>query len=278
MTSTQPPGQRPSLSDQIAEAILDLVVVECLDTGALLPSEARLAERFGVSRVVVREACRTLGARGILDIQHGKGMFVKNWSADAVGDLLRFALRRDTRLYDDLLEVRFSIEVQAAELAAERATPERIKQLREAFKASEAALGEFEQLARADVAFHDAIFAATGNQVLAFIGAGFQSLLVEARRLTYAGSLYRGETAEVALEDHRRILAAIERKDPAQAKQTMIDHLTMTRDVLLEAQKRISTFPRPGGSRLGTEEVLALALDEQRQRAAESTPIHRTPL
>jgi DNA-binding FadR family transcriptional regulator len=263
--STRPLSQRASLSDQVAEAILDIIVDESLDTGALLLSESRLSERFGVSRVVVREACRTLGARGILDIQHGKGMFVKNLSGDAIGDLLRFALRRDVEVYDDLLEARFSIEVQAAELAAERATPEQIEWLHASLQETEAALEDFEQLARADVAFHDAIFAASGNQVLAFIGAGFQSLLLESRRLTYAGSLYRGATAQVALDDHRRILAAIERRNPAEAKQAMIDHLVMTRDVLLEAHERIRTLP----GRLRSEDILALAVDEQRRRRGE---------
>jgi DNA-binding FadR family transcriptional regulator len=57
--------------------------------------------------------------------------------------------------------------------------------------------------------------------VLAFIGAGFQSLLVESRRLTYAESLYLGETARFALVDHQRILAAIERRDSIAAGEAM---------------------------------------------------------
>ncbi|HLJ66064.1 MAG TPA: FadR/GntR family transcriptional regulator [Chloroflexota bacterium] len=270
-TSSATASQRPSLSDQVANGILDLIVAESLEAGALLPSEARLAERFRVSRVVVREACRTLAALGIVDIQHGRGMVVRNWSPDALNELLRFALRRNVQLYDDLLEVRFALETQAAELAAVRATPAQIRLLRESLEASEAALDEFEQLARADVAFHDAIFAASGNEVLAFIGAGFQSLLVEGRRLTYAGSLLRGETARVALEDHRRILAAIERKDPSGAGQAMVDHLNMTREVLLEAHKLMSTYSTP----LRTEEVLALAVESQGRDDGE--PSHVAP-
>jgi GntR family transcriptional regulator, transcriptional repressor for pyruvate dehydrogenase complex len=255
--------RRESLADSVAESILDLIVSEDLEENAPLPSEAKLAENFVVSRVVVREACRTLASRGMIEIRHGRGMFVKPWSATVIHDSLHFALRRDGRLFEDLLETRFSIEVQATQLAAERATSEHVAQLRDLLHATEAVLEDFERLARADVAFHDGIFAASGNAVLAFIGAGFQSLLVESRRLTYAGSLYRGETARVALADHQRILAAIERRDAGAAGEAMQAHLSMTRDTLVTAYERLRSL---GPMRLKSEEILALAIDAYREK------------
>lgn len=254
--------RRESLADWVAESILDFIVSQDLEENAPLPSESKLAEKFGVSRVVVREACRALASRGMIEIRHGTGMFVKPWSATVIHDSLQFALRRDERLFEDLLETRFSIEVQASQLAAEHATTEHITQLRDLLHATEALLEDFERLARADVAFHDGIFAASGNAVLAFIGAGFQSLLVESRRLTYAGSLYRGETARVALADHQRILAAIERRDSAAAGEAMLAHLAMTRDTLVAANERLRAL---GPMRLTSEEILALAVDEYQE-------------
>jgi GntR family transcriptional repressor for pyruvate dehydrogenase complex len=162
--------------------------------------------------------------------------------------------------------VRFSIEVQAAEAAASRATPEQIEQLHAALGATEVVLEDFEQLATMDVAFHEAIFAASGNLVLGFFGSACQSLLVESRRLTYAGSLYRGETSEVALNDHRRILAAIEQHDPGAAREAMLAHLNMTRDVLMEAHRQTRSLSTP----LRSEDVLTLAIEKHRGQPRES--------
>jgi len=80
--------------------------------------------------------------------------------------------------------------------------------------------------------------------VLAFIGAGFQSLLVESRRLTYAESLYRGETARVALADHQRILAAIELRPDVPLQRRLSLTPASKAAVLLRAGLRRGRTPR----------------------------------
>lgn len=144
-------------------------------TGAPLPSEYALAARFGVRRVVAREACRALPARDIVNIRHGKSMFVAAPSPEALSDSLAFALRQDTLLIEDLNDVRFPIQVRAGQLAAQRAVPRHVEHMRSALDATRAVLDDFEDLAPADVAFHNAIVEASGNQVLALVGAWFQT-------------------------------------------------------------------------------------------------------
>jgi DNA-binding FadR family transcriptional regulator len=263
---------RESLVDRAAHSILDLIVSQKLAPGAPLPSEHALAARFGVSRVVVREACRALSARGIVTIRHGRGMFVAALSPDTLSEYLAFALRQDTLLFEELLEVRFPIEVQAARLAAQRAGPPQVDRIRSALEATRAVLEDFEALARADVAFHNAIFEASGNQILALLGVGFQNLLVESRRLTYAGSVFRGETSKVALADHTRICQAIAAADVEAAGEAMREHLLMTQRALQAAHDRLRQF---GNAPLTTAQMLELALlkhreaDEQRHTAQE---------
>jgi len=253
---------RESLADQAAHSILDLIVSQKLAPGAPLPSEHALAAQFGVSRAVVREACRALSARGIVTIRHGRGMFVSALSPDTLSEYFAFALRQDALLFEDLLEVRFPIEVRAAQLAAQRAEPQQVDQIRSALEATRAVLDDFEALARADVAFHNAIFEASGNQILALLGAGFQNLLVESRRLTYAGSVFRGETSKVALADHTKICEAIAAADMEAAGQTMREHLLMTQRALVAANERLREF---GNAPLTTAQMVELALIKYRE-------------
>jgi DNA-binding FadR family transcriptional regulator len=196
-------------------------------------------------------------------------MFVAALSPDTLSDHLAFALRQDPVLFEDLLEVRFPIEILAAQLAAQRATPQHVDQLRSALKATRAVLEDFEALARADVAFHNAIFEASGNQVLALLGTGFQDLLVESRRLTYAGSVFRGETSNVALADHTRICEAIATGDGEAAGVAMREHLLMTQRTLLAANERLREF---GNSPLSTAQMLELALRKHREAGDQPHP------
>lgn len=253
---------KESLADRTVHSIVELIVSQKLAPGTSLPSEHALAARFKVSRVVVREACRALSARGIVNIRHGKGMFVGAPSPHTLSDYFAFTLRQDARLFEDLLEVRFPIEMQAAQLAAQHAEPQDIDRIRAALEATRAVLDDFEALARADVAFHNAIFEASGNQILALLGAGFQNLLVESRRLTYAGSVFRGETSQVALADHIRLYEAIAAADVEAAGEAMREHLEMTQRTLVAANERLREF---GNAPLTTAQMVELALLKYRQ-------------
>ena len=70
------PIKRETLADQMASAITDLILSGSIEPGSALPTEPRLAEQYGVSRSVVRDATRLLAARGLVEIHHGKGVFV----------------------------------------------------------------------------------------------------------------------------------------------------------------------------------------------------------
>jgi DNA-binding FadR family transcriptional regulator len=70
---------RETLSDQIAKQLLDYIVSEKLEPGSLLPSEIKLADDFGVSRSVVREALRSMAAQGTIEVLTGKGLLCGRW-------------------------------------------------------------------------------------------------------------------------------------------------------------------------------------------------------
>ena len=106
-----------SVTDAIVRRLEDLVLGE-LEPGAELPSEPELAAQFQVSRLTVREAVRSLQARGLVETRHGRRAVVAHPNAAPIGGFFTAAVRRDPRQLLDLLEVRRALEVHIASLAA----------------------------------------------------------------------------------------------------------------------------------------------------------------
>src|SRR5215217_5610484 len=90
--------------------------------GTSLPSEAELAARYDVSRLTIREAVKLLEGRGLLTIARGRRAVVREPDGAAFADFLTSVIRYDPKGLFDLVEVRLSLEVQSATLAAKRAT------------------------------------------------------------------------------------------------------------------------------------------------------------
>src|SRR5436189_4264077 len=114
------PVDRTSILDSVIEQ-LEGLIFGGFEPGEALPSEGKLAEDLGVSRLTVREATRTLEARGLLDIRQGRRPTVAAPNSLLLGDFFQIAIRRDPRALLDLLDVRRALEVHIATLAAKRA-------------------------------------------------------------------------------------------------------------------------------------------------------------
>ena len=114
-----------------------------LKAGDRLLPERELAAALEVSRPVLREALRSLAMLGLLDIQHGRGAFVRSADASVLGQALTLCLAPEPNILDDVLQARIAIECQAIRLACERATDAEVD-------AIEAAVDEIEQHQDAD--------------------------------------------------------------------------------------------------------------------------------
>src|SRR5688500_2258012 len=116
-------------SQQVVDALCGKLRSGAYRVGDRLPSEPELGAELGVSRSTVREAVRELTALGIVEIQHGRGTFVRSLRPDLLlrGDSLTEP--PNDRIREELLEVRGIVEPEAAALAAERATAEEIERL-----------------------------------------------------------------------------------------------------------------------------------------------------
>src|SRR4051794_31742549 len=161
------------------EAMLEFVaeiVSGRLAPGDALPREVAVAERFGISRGIARECLRALEERGLATVRHGSATTVNPREAWDLfdPDVIAASLAGPGagQLLAEYLECRRLVEIEAAGLAAERATPEALAVLEERLAAMEAALAvpsaraQATALHEADVAIYTALVEATGNLAL----------------------------------------------------------------------------------------------------------------
>jgi len=207
-----------------AEAVFNVLRADIesgkLEVGAKLSAEATLAQQYGVSRSVVREALRSCNALGLTMTKTGRGTFVV---ANRVAKDL--VLGQYSAL--DLTEARPHIEVPAAGLAAERRTPEDLEILR-GIMASMTAETDPEAWVALDSSFHAAIARASGNKVFESVVADIRDALA-----------HQSETLNMVADrqyasdvEHRLILDAIEGGSAADASAAMAEHLRAVGEAL----------------------------------------------
>ena len=217
----------------MAEQLLDLVLDGTFPIGGPLPSESELAARFGVSRLTVREAIRSLVPTRVLDVQQGRSTLVNptsKWSP-LDGRLLLARSRADgdpLLLVRRLMEARRAVEVAIVELAAIRRRESHLDRLRALHRQmlDGHARGDLAATADADLAFHTALFEAADNVFLDALFEPLTSVLRSMRQETSAVPDFRSH----ALDRHAAILRAVEAGDPARARAAMEAHLHQTEE------------------------------------------------
>jgi GntR family transcriptional regulator, transcriptional repressor for pyruvate dehydrogenase complex len=217
----EPVERNPRLSDLVSERLLAAIREAELPPGARLPSERELGDQFGVSRTVIREAIRYLAAKGVVDVQSGSGARVADVDGKGVSESLALYLHRWGKLDPQKIdEVRETLELATVEFAAQRASDGDLADIRSTCEElAQATLPE--EAARADLAFHRAIAAATGNELFLVLLDSISDVMLEIRLAT----LHDPERVEVVAEQHARIADALEDRDPTGAVAAMKDHL-----------------------------------------------------
>lgn len=214
--------REPRLADKVSTAILESILNDQVAPGDVLPSERELAEQFGVSRTVIREAVRTLHARGLLDVRMGSGVRVATVEPKVVNDALELFLWSSTVGYDKVHEVRQMLETRAARFAAVRATAADVDKLRESLRMMEKVIDDVERAAREDLEFHRQIARSTGNELILILHDSLGSALIAIRIQVMRE---RPEIGKAVLRAHKTILDAISARDPDAAEAAMEKHL-----------------------------------------------------
>ena len=217
--------------EQIVRQIQEAIREHGLREGDRLPTERELAETFGVSRSVVREAIKVLSAQGLVESRQGSGLYVRNRPIESVSRAIVLSVLPEGDSVERLFEFRRLLEVDAARLAAERATPEQIERLREVVARYEPAPDgqpNWESFAVVDETIHAIIATASGNPYLDVMIASVRGMQGDVVKLVadHPGSI------DEAMRHHRAILAAISARDPDLAAQEMERHVAYTASVV----------------------------------------------
>ena len=211
------------LYEQIVRQIEDSILKGALKPGDQLPAERELAQNFGVSRTAVREAVKALREKGLVEAYSGRGTFITNGTTQAIRQSLDLVSRIGQQEgLSHLAELRQILEPEIAGLAAVRIEEQLLATMRESLGIMDHNLEDPDAYIEADLDFHLALAEAAANPLVLSLLDSIVGLLREQRLRIFRveGGPERGQY------HHKRILAAIESRDPEKARAAMRAHLT----------------------------------------------------
>jgi GntR family transcriptional regulator, transcriptional repressor for pyruvate dehydrogenase complex len=213
------------VSEEVVKQVQEAIFSGELKPGNRLPPERELAEQFGLSRMSVRDALRMLESSGLVEIKVGSsgGTFIREPDFDPLRESLSSVLCSKKAHILDLVETRKIVETAIVELAAERATGEDLRAMREAIDRARTALeaGDL-NYGPHSVKFHAALTQAAKNHVLTVTARSFRAFFSDVLEKL----LPTEDMARRAVADHWELYKAIENQDGQKARQLMSDHLS----------------------------------------------------
>jgi DNA-binding FadR family transcriptional regulator len=242
------PVVRRKVNDSLAAVLGYEIIAGLYPPGSRLPTEARLLLRFGVSRPTLREAFRALEAKGLIVSRQKVGTSVRpksDWhmlDADFLAWHMVAAPTED--FVNDVFQLRWIFEPQAAALAAEFRQPAALAIIEAAYADMERYKSGDGDLIGADVRFHKAILAATGNGLLVGLGSLIEMALVGTFRMGWRSLAIKDHR----LHQHRKVMLAIAARDPKAAEAAMAELLAESAEDVRRAliEERAAAAPQIG--------------------------------
>jgi len=234
----------PGLVERTESQLENLIVSGSFQPGQRMPSERELGQQLGISKTVVREAIRSLAARGLVEVRAGSGTYIRQVNNDMVTRPVALLLRSSVVDVEHIHEVRVSLEVQIAGLAARRASEEDLAAMRQTIAALEVPEIPAMAFAEADVAFHKSLADGARNPLFSVLANAAHDVMIEVRLLAYAAN---PQSVERAVYYHSWILDTVRRHDVEEARRAMEEHLDYSlKGMRLAAAQQRQTA---GGSR-----------------------------
>lgn len=216
-----PSSRRETIIDMVAHRLETLVRNGELGRGSRLPSEPKLAEMLNVSRASLREALKGMMFLGLLKARPGDGTYLQPSLSSMVSRHFQWMLLLQEIKYFELYELRQILEPAAAALAARRATPEDLEQMRMALAAMRAAINDPDQFVRAEMHFHDSITQASKNAAILSTMRMMYGALAEGRHRV----LPLVESLEKNCAHHERIYQLIASGEAGPARRAITEDL-----------------------------------------------------
>ncbi len=211
------------LQEQIQEQIKSFIVRRRLRGGDPLPTEKELAEGLGTSRTAIRESLKAMECLGIIEVRPGIGRFIREFNFEAILNNLSYSLETDIHNFKDVLEVRISLESFFISRDISLFTAADIAALEDILLRLEAKVeenSEERELIGLHTDFHCLLYKNSDNRLLISLIKIFATIQ---RNLTLINQ-YRSGNRSLFIDQHRRIVEAIQMQDPVRAQQTLIEH------------------------------------------------------
>jgi GntR family transcriptional regulator, transcriptional repressor for pyruvate dehydrogenase complex len=221
--------RRAKVYEEVARQI-ERLILKKLQPGDKLPSERELAETLGVSRSSIRDAIRSLELMGLVEPRQGAGTVVLEISTDSLVNPLANTLKRKEELIGELLDFRKMLEPPLAARAAAHASADEIAEMEEILERQQEKLRQGQSAIAEDSEFHYAIALASRNSVVFKVLDTLMDLLRDTRER----SLQVEGRPQRSLAGHRRILAAIKRRDAEAANAAMRRHIEDVEEIVLD--------------------------------------------
>lgn len=240
-TRPGPPSGRPTgagpaerLSKRVYDTILADIMNGVVSPGDRLPTEAAFAERFGVSRPVVREALAQLRDDGLIQARRGSGSYVMRRPSSA---MLQFAPLGSIADIQRCFEFRAAVEPAAAALAANRRNQSELDALQSALEALDAAVMSRDLGAEADFAFHRAVAQASGNTFFETTLLSLEEAAASAISVNRNLSLRAPEERLARVQqEHERVFEQIQLRNSDAAESAMREHIEGARRRVFEGE------------------------------------------
>ncbi|KKC23821.1 FadR/GntR family transcriptional regulator [Sphingomonas sp. SRS2] len=228
-------GEGGSLVQQAVQAVRDHIRDNDLKVGDTLPGEGHFAELMGVSRAVMREAFGALAALKLIDVANGRRARVGAIDGSVMAASLDHAVATSQVSMTEIWDVRRTVEVRTAMLAAEHRTDQEAAQILALAEAMATAGDDMALVTASDVAFHDAIARASHNALFVQIIGSFAPMMHVAVPAAWKTRTTDEEKAETIVR-HRALAKAIADRDPEAARISMTSHFDRAIDALLRQE------------------------------------------
>ncbi|MBF0529128.1 MAG: FadR family transcriptional regulator [Deltaproteobacteria bacterium] len=226
--------KKKKASDEVVRQLVHLIKQGHVKTGNQLPSERELTEAFKVSRTTLREAIYSLESMGMVETKPGYGTFVLVSGEEILNKTLMASLVTDDDDVLDIFFIRKTIEPVIAQLATGFATSEEIRELEHIVADQEKDLshGIFDMSCH-DTRFHMTLARLARNRVMTQLLQALGNLMAEIREARVLSKA----RAEISLQGHKRILAAVKNEDCDLARDLMLDHLNEIENSVFSERK-----------------------------------------
>ena len=219
--------RKDDVTTRLLGTFKQLISEGTLAPGQRLPAEREMASTLNVSRGSLRQTLKMLEVMGVISQRVGDGTYLNNAPA-ILAEPMEFLVLLHGISFEELIDARIIVEPELAARAAEHAKPEGVSLLRQSLRRMQSGSGERVDLIEEDLLFHRTIFEMSGNRVCRLMFSIVHELLHNLMEITS-----RMVDLDHTVKLHSRIYNAIRKRDAAEARGRMVEHLTDARGLLL---------------------------------------------